>query len=105
MRSPYLFTEAAESSAQQGDSDTIAAIVTPMALGDQPGAVAIVRLSGPRTVRLVRQIFRPFRKEGQGQDSYTWHPESHRVEYGKVVDASGALIDEVSANSSFKWDA
>ncbi|GAQ83761.1 GTPase [Klebsormidium nitens] len=89
-------TEAAETSGQHGDFDTIAAIVTPLALGDQPGAVAIVRLSGPKTVDMVRKIFKPFRrKDTQGGESMEWHPESHKVEYGKIVDASGALVDEV----------
>lgn len=73
-------------------SDTIAAIVT--ALGGQPSAVGIVRLSGPSAVSIATRIFRPARKKNNLK-SLSWQPRSHFVEYGTVVDANGNLVDEV----------
>lgn len=73
-------------------SDTIAAIVT--ALGGQPSAVGIVRLSGPSAVAIATIIFRPARNKNNLK-SLSWQPRSHFVEYGTVVDANGNLVDEV----------
>ncbi|GFQ02909.1 tRNA modification GTPase mnme [Phtheirospermum japonicum] len=74
-------------------SSTIAAIVT--SLGGPPGAVGIVRLSGPSAVSIAGQIFRPMsRKKRKGS---RWWPNSHFVEYGVVLDSNGNVIDEVLA--------
>lgn len=72
-------------------SSTIAAIVT--SLGGPPGAVGIVRLSGPSAVSIAGQVFRPMsRKRRKGT---CWWPNSHVVEYGVVLDSHGNVIDEV----------
>ncbi|GMP80176.1 hypothetical protein CsSME_00035381 [Camellia sinensis var. sinensis] len=70
-------------------SSTIAAIVT--SLGGPPGAVGIVRLSGPSAVAIVGRVFRSAKK---GKRS-GWRPTSHVVEYGVVSDCHGNVIDEV----------
>ncbi|XP_054789256.1 uncharacterized protein LOC129294789 isoform X2 [Prosopis cineraria] len=70
------------------NTSTIAAIVT--SLGAPPGAVGIVRLSGPSAVAIASRVFRPSRKRKR-----TWQPISHVVEYGMVLDADGNVIDEV----------
>ncbi|KAI8004249.1 tRNA modification GTPase MnmE [Camellia lanceoleosa] len=71
-------------------SSTIAAIVT--SLGGPPGAVGIVRLSGPSAVAIVGGVFRSAKKKGK---SSGWRPTSHVVEYGVVSDRHGNIIDEV----------
>lgn len=71
-------------------SSTIAAIVT--SLGGLPGAVGIVRLSGPSAVAIVGRVFRSAKKKGK---SSGWRPTSHVVEYGVVSDCHGNVIDEV----------
>ncbi|KAG6434847.1 hypothetical protein SASPL_106491 [Salvia splendens] len=72
-------------------SSTIAAIVT--SLGGPPGAVGIVRLSGPSAVSIAGEVFRPMsRKRRKG---VRWWPNSHVVEYGEVLDSHGNVIDEV----------
>ncbi|GER37625.1 tRNA modification GTPase mnmE [Striga asiatica] len=72
-------------------SSTIAAIVT--SLGGPPGAVGIVRLSGPSAISIAGQVFRPMsRKRRKGSN---WLPNSHFVEYGVVIDSHGNVIDEV----------
>lgn len=71
-------------------SSTIAAIVT--SLGGPPGAVGIVRLSGPSAVAIVGRMFRSAKKKGK---SSGWRPTSHVVEYGVVSDCHGNVIDEV----------
>ncbi|XP_021896039.1 uncharacterized protein LOC110813277 isoform X2 [Carica papaya] len=82
-------------------SSTIAAIVT--SLGGPPGAVGIVRLSGPTAVHIVARVFRPannMRKkttEGKTCGSGSWLPTSHVVEYGFVLDSGGNVVDEVLA--------
>eukprot|EP00249_Psilotum_nudum_P017251 c26233_g1_i4 orf=103-1266(+) len=76
--------------------DTIAAIVTPT--GGQPGAVGIVRLSGLLAVSIATRIFVPARRSTNGRlgrCGLLWSPQSHCVEFGTLVDASGALVDEV----------
>ncbi|CAN6542690.1 unnamed protein product [Malus baccata var. baccata] len=70
---------------------TIAAIVT--SLGGPPGAVGIVRLSGPSAVAIVGRVFRPMKKKTKK----AWRPTSHVVEYGVVKDPNGNVVDEVLA--------
>ena len=74
------------------NTSTIAAIVT--SLGGPPGAVGIVRLSGPSAVTIVGRIFQPARRK-KSSDTSTWQPTSHVVEYGVVKDSDGCVIDEV----------
>lgn len=69
---------------RESPGDTIAAIST--AAGS--GAIAIVRISGERALDVADAIF-----EGV---SLTDSP-SHRVHYGRIVDADGHIIDEVMA--------
>lgn len=78
-------------------ASTIAAIVT--AVGGPPGAVGIVRLSGPSAVAVVGRVFRPARKKKRKScNSYLWRPTSHVVEYGVVLDPHGDVVDEVCIN-------
>ncbi|KAF1865491.1 hypothetical protein Lal_00004867 [Lupinus albus] len=72
------------------DSTTIAAIVT--SLGGPPGAVGIVRLSGPSAVSVVARMFK---KMKNNEKEVTWRVRSHVVEYGVVLDSDGDVIDEV----------
>lgn len=72
-------------------SSTIAAIVT--SLGGPPGAVGIVRLSGPSAVSIAGEVFRP--KSRKRRKGTRWWPNSHVVEYGEVLDSHGNIIDEV----------
>jgi tRNA modification GTPase len=67
-----------------GTTDTIAAIATAVAPGE--GSVAIVRISGPASEAIGRQLF-----VAPGQQSW----DSHRVLYGHVVDPiGGERVDE-----------
>ncbi|KAL0361440.1 UNVERIFIED_CONTAM: tRNA modification GTPase MnmE [Sesamum radiatum] len=72
-------------------SSTIAAIVT--SLGGPPGAVGIVRLSGPSAVSIAAQVFQPMSRKRR--KCSRWCPTSHVVEYGVVLDSHGNVIDEV----------
>lgn len=74
------------------NSSTIAAIVT--SLGGPPGAVGIVRLSGPSAVAIASRVFRP-RKRKKRRENFIWKPTSHVVEYGVVLDPDGNVVDEV----------
>ncbi|XP_010269185.1 PREDICTED: uncharacterized protein LOC104605927 isoform X2 [Nelumbo nucifera] len=76
-------------------SSTIAAIVTP--LGGRPGAVGIVRLSGPMAVTIAARVFRPARNRKKKNSNSEWKPTSHFVEYGVVSDLHGNVVDEVLA--------
>ncbi|KFK42185.1 hypothetical protein AALP_AA2G222400 [Arabis alpina] len=71
-------------------SSTIVAIVTP--IGGPPGAVGIVRLSGPDAVEVAGRVFRSAKKMRKKD---TWRPMSHFVEYGVVVDSKDNVVDEV----------
>ncbi|EOA34983.1 hypothetical protein CARUB_v10020072mg [Capsella rubella] len=77
-------------------ASTIVAIVTP--IGGPPGAVGIVRLSGPNAVEVARRVFRSAKKSRKKDSvSDSWRPTSHFVEYGVVVDSNGNVVDEVLA--------
>ena len=77
-----------------GGASTIAAVVTPT--GGPPGAVGIVRLSGPSAVDIVGRVFRSARRKKRKKGfSGSWRPTSHVVEYGVVVDSHGNVVDEV----------
>ncbi|KAM7514604.1 hypothetical protein LguiA_004187 [Lonicera macranthoides] len=76
------------------NSSTIAAIVT--SVGGSPGAVGIVRLSGPLSVAIVGRLFRPSLRKKR-RENFNWRPTSHVVEYGSVVDLHGNVVDEVLA--------
>ncbi|CAL9241074.1 unnamed protein product [Arabidopsis halleri] len=79
-------------------SSTIVAIVTP--IGGPPGAVGIVRLSGPKAVEVAGRVFRSAKKrkkKDSDSDLDSWQPKSHFVEYGVVVDSHGNVVDEVLA--------
>lgn len=77
-------------------TSTIAAIVT--SVGGPPGAVGIVRLSGPSAVAIARRVFVPARKKKRKTiSSKSWQPTSHVIEYGVVYDPHGNVVDEVLA--------
>lgn len=63
--------------------DTIAAIATPNGVG----AVSIIRISGSRAITTADAIF-----EGKTRIS---EARSHTVHYGKIVDSSKTIIDDV----------
>ncbi len=67
--------------------DTISAIST--ALG--PGAIGIVRLSGPKAIEILLQIFR------FANGKQPLRLQSHKVYYGHIIDPllNGQIIDEV----------
>ena len=67
------------------DSETIAAIAT----ASGTGGIAIVRVSGERAEAILNQIFFP----AKTRESF----ESHRLMYGRAVDADGGMLDEVMA--------
>ncbi|CAM8885483.1 unnamed protein product [Rhodiola kirilowii] len=80
----------------EDSESTIAAIVT--SIGGPPGAVGIVRLSGPLAVQIAATLFRPLpRKNKMKQCKNIWQPTSHVVEYGVVYDHCGKIVDEVVA--------
>ncbi|WP_106498445.1 tRNA uridine-5-carboxymethylaminomethyl(34) synthesis GTPase MnmE [Lentibacillus sp. Marseille-P4043] len=65
------------------ETDTITAISTP--IGE--GAIAIVRLSGPKAVAITNDLF-------QGKDLL--HVPSHTMNYGKIIDPqTGDIAEEV----------
>lgn len=63
-------------------NDTICAIATSQGVG----AIAIIRISGEEAVDIVAKIFK-------GKDLRT--VDSHTINYGKIIDKSGNIIDEV----------
>ncbi|RUM89454.1 MAG: tRNA uridine-5-carboxymethylaminomethyl(34) synthesis GTPase MnmE [Thermodesulfatator sp.] len=64
--------------------DTIAAIATPPG----PGAIGVIKISGPEAEGILRRVFRPARARE--------HFDSHRLYYGHIVDPqSGEPVDEV----------
>jgi len=63
-------------------SDTIAALATPPGVG----AIAVLRLSGPRALIIADGVFRGKRLENQA---------SHTAHFGRIEDESGRTLDEV----------
>lgn len=63
-------------------NDTICAIATSQGVG----AISIIRVSGEEAVDIVAKIFK-------GKDLRT--VDSHTINYGKIIDKSGNIIDEV----------
>ncbi|GAY41654.1 hypothetical protein CUMW_061100 [Citrus unshiu] len=93
-----LVADNGESEEKAGTFSTIAAIVT--SIGGPPGAVGIVRLSGPMAVDIVGRVFKPVKKKKKkSSGSVSWRPTSHVVEYGVVLDRHGNVVDEVLAVS------
>ena len=66
-------------------ADTIAAISTPPG----PGAIGILRLSGPRAVEVAQASFRPLNKTPLSQH------RPHELVYGDLMDRDGQPIDRV----------
>ena len=66
-------------------ADTIAAISTPPG----PGAIGILRLSGPRAVEVAQASFRPLNKTPLSQH------RPHELVYGDLLDRDGQPIDRV----------
>lgn len=66
--------------------DTIAAIAT----AQGPGAVGIIRLSGPQAGALAQGLFRSSRADFAGFKPY-------RLHHGSLVDAKGRMLDDVLA--------
>jgi len=66
------------------ENSTIAAVATPLGAG----AIAIVRLSGPRAEEILRRLFRPAKTN--------FPLKSHRLHLGRLVDPqTGRLVDQV----------
>ena len=63
-------------------NDTICAISTAQGVG----AIAIVRVTGPEAIEIVNKIFK-------GKDLSK--VDTHTINYGKIVDKRGNMIDEV----------
>ncbi|KAH9756689.1 TrmE-type G domain-containing protein [Citrus sinensis] len=96
-----LVADNGESEEKAGTFSTIAAIVT--SIGGPPGAVGIVRLSGPMAVDIVGRVFKPVKKKKKkSSGSGSWRPTSHVVEYGVVLDRHGNVVDEVSYDPGWK---
>lgn len=66
------------------DHDTIAAVATGL-----PGAIGILRLSGPRAIELAQALFRA--KDGR---ALTDHPPRTMV-FGQLIDRNGQVLDHV----------
>uniref|UniRef100_A0A7N2N512 GTP-binding protein TrmE N-terminal domain-containing protein n=1 Tax=Quercus lobata TaxID=97700 RepID=A0A7N2N512_QUELO len=93
----HRFSEHEQPVHSQNQNSTIAAIVT--SLGGPPGAVGIVRLSGPSAVSIVSRVFRPIKNNDKKKSfgSSSWRPISHVVQYGVVLDPHANVLDEVIA--------
>ena len=65
-------------------SDTIAALATPPGTG----AIALLRLSGPRAVLIADGVFRGKRLENQA---------THTAHFGRIEAENGQTLDEVVA--------
>jgi tRNA modification GTPase len=70
---------------------TIAAVATPAGTG----GISIIRISGPNAISIASAIFQPASKS-QWDNPVPGGPESHRLNYGHIVDVpSGRILDEV----------
>lgn len=65
------------------DEDTIVALATPPGVG----AISVIRVSGEKSIELVDRIFLGKNKLSEVQ--------SHTIHYGKIIDSSDELIDDV----------
>ena len=63
--------------------DTIAALATPSGIG----AISVIRVSGPETIKIVDKIF-------TGKKSLV-ESASHTIHYGKIKDGTNNLVDDV----------
>ncbi|MDR3176238.1 MAG: tRNA uridine-5-carboxymethylaminomethyl(34) synthesis GTPase MnmE [Desulfovibrio sp.] len=80
-------------------SDTIAAIATPPG----PGAIAVLRLSGPKVQEILHSIFLPAKKAAGkspafadgASDAFVFCPR--RLHHGYALDETGRRLDEVLA--------
>ena len=66
-------------------TDTIAAVATPAG----PGAIGILRLSGPRAADIAAAVFRPLGKKG------LLDRPVRTLVYGDLLDREGQVIDRV----------
>lgn len=74
------------------DNSTIAAVATP---GGR-GGIGIIKMSGPAAVSIVKAIFRPCSAENNVTDSGNNGFQSHKLNYGRVVDPKTMqVLDEV----------
>lgn len=73
------------------DSDTIAAISTP--IGE--GGIGIVRISGDQSLHLLSKIFEPANKDIKKNNKDQLLIPSRVLTYGKIYDKKRNLIDEV----------
>lgn len=67
-------------------TDTICAISTPPGMG----AIAVIRLSGPESLELAGRFFRSSKIDLAKET-----PQSHKQYFGKLVDETGEMVDEV----------
>jgi tRNA modification GTPase len=68
--------------------DTIVAISTPIGTG----GIGIVRITGPESERILRDLFVP------GHEPEGWQLEPRSLHYGHIADpAAGEIVDEVLA--------
>ena len=65
------------------ENDTIVAIATPAGTG----AIAVIRVSGPKAISFVDKIFQ---SKNKLKDAAT-----HTIHYGKIIDSSDLIIDDV----------
>ena len=65
-----------------GGKDTIVAIATPYG----ESAIGIVRLSGPDTLKILKEIFEPFKKKSTIKPRYAY--------YGNILGEEGEILDE-----------
>ncbi|MBE6957290.1 MAG: tRNA uridine-5-carboxymethylaminomethyl(34) synthesis GTPase MnmE [Ruminococcaceae bacterium] len=73
----------------RGETDTIAAVATGL-----PGAIGILRLSGPQAIAAVDHLFRP----ADGRPLGDHAPRT--VIYGELTDGQGAVLDRIVATYS-----